>query len=64
VPPRSPWQEPATTVARATMTNASSSGWCSATTRRHPERARAKLLDLLGEALTTSSAAPAAPPGG
>jgi len=32
--------------------------------RRHPERARAKLLDLLGEALTTPPAAPAAPPGG
>jgi hypothetical protein len=32
--------------------------------RRHPERARLRLLDLLGEALAPSSAAPAAAPAG
>ncbi|MGZ5184680.1 MAG: hypothetical protein ACXWCO_06205 [Caldimonas sp.] len=31
--------------------------------RRHPERARARLLDLLGEALQAPSAPPAAAPG-
>ncbi|CAD5374070.1 conserved hypothetical protein [Rubrivivax sp. A210] len=31
--------------------------------RRHPQRARTRLLDLLGEVLTPAAAAPASPPG-